>query len=210
MLDVLGRSARRLLFWIQRDRLERGLAEEPELHIQLKQADATEEDRLREMGNLILAKEESRDQWGLVWMEHWLQDIRYPLRTFRKNSGVALSQPLLPTSTRSYSQLLLDDQSHTPGGGSGRTAVTGCRTAANAWALCAVSQRPAATQRTSLAEPLLLVRARPVTSLGSAALCRNESGSHKSGFSTGELPVVERGRPPWLYLTERLLGLEFL
>lgn len=37
---------------------------------------------LRKFGNVTLAKEESRDIWGWVWLEHFCQDLRYALRGF--------------------------------------------------------------------------------------------------------------------------------
>jgi putative ABC transport system permease protein len=38
-------------------------------------------------GNLLLAREESREIWGWLWAERLWQDIRYALRGFRRNPG---------------------------------------------------------------------------------------------------------------------------
>jgi predicted permease len=41
----------------------------------------------REFGNLALVRQVTRDQWGWLWLEEFLQDLRYGARTLRKNPG---------------------------------------------------------------------------------------------------------------------------
>ncbi len=95
MFYVLGRIGRRLACWARRDRLSRELAEELDLHRDLKQtagrenAGAAPEESRREMGNLTLAKEESRDMWGFTWIDDVLHDVRYAVRMFARNPGFA-------------------------------------------------------------------------------------------------------------------------
>lgn len=96
MFYVLGRAWRRISFWARRDRLSQELTEELEFHLHLKESikqersaqRASEESRC-EMGNLTLAKEESRDMWGFVCIDNLLHDIRYALRVFRRNPAFA-------------------------------------------------------------------------------------------------------------------------
>jgi predicted permease len=97
MFNLLGQTGRRLLLWTQRERLTQELAEELELHRHLKEAAEQEAGRTetaaersrREMGNVTLAKEESRDMWGFVSIDNLLHDIRYALRVFGRNPGFA-------------------------------------------------------------------------------------------------------------------------
>jgi predicted permease len=44
----------------------------------------------RELGNLSQIQEATRDVWGRRWLEQAAQDVRYALRTFRRNPGFAL------------------------------------------------------------------------------------------------------------------------
>lgn len=97
MFYVWGRLWRRPLFRARRDRLSQELAEEIELHLSLKEyaeaggaARKTTEQSRREMGNLTLAKEESREMWGFVSVDHLLRDVRYALR-FAFSGGIRLS-----------------------------------------------------------------------------------------------------------------------
>jgi predicted permease len=97
MFGVLGRIARRISFWMVRDKLSQELDEELRLHIQLKQAAEGEVGEAsfavnrsrREMGNLTLAKEESRDMWGFTSVDHVLHDIRYAIRVLGRNPSFA-------------------------------------------------------------------------------------------------------------------------
>ena len=49
--------------------------------------DAARHAALRKFGNVSLAKEQSREIWGWLWLERLWQDLRYALRGFAKNPG---------------------------------------------------------------------------------------------------------------------------
>lgn len=87
---------RRFIFWWRRNQLDNELVEELEFHRSLKHneiisngTNGEEAVRLsrQQMGNTTLAREESRDMWSFITIERLWQDLRYALRTFRKNPG---------------------------------------------------------------------------------------------------------------------------
>jgi predicted permease len=63
----------------KRDRLERG-----------ESAPQAEAAARREFGNVALVQHVTRDQWGWVWIEELLHDLRYAARMMRRNLGVTL------------------------------------------------------------------------------------------------------------------------
>src|ERR1700687_845383 len=44
----------------------------------------------REFGNVALVKDATRRQWGWIWLEEFLQDLRYGARMVRRNPGFTL------------------------------------------------------------------------------------------------------------------------
>lgn len=89
----LAELARRVWFFLRRDRMSADLADEMRLHQELRaqrehQAgfDAAEAARRarRQFGNSTHFVEESRDQWGLRWADALRVDLRYGLRALRR------------------------------------------------------------------------------------------------------------------------------
>jgi hypothetical protein len=97
------RAWRRLVFRWRRDQLARELAEELEFHRSLKQqensetgisAEAAARLSARQMGNVTLAKEESRETWSFLALERLWQDVRYALRMLARSPGFAIVSTL--------------------------------------------------------------------------------------------------------------------
>jgi putative ABC transport system permease protein len=74
----------RLRDWVRRDQLEDELAEELRFHRAALERDGAAR---RQLGNLTRITEESRDRWGLPWLDHLQQDVRYALRGLRLSPG---------------------------------------------------------------------------------------------------------------------------
>ncbi|HEY7303485.1 MAG TPA: ABC transporter permease [Bryobacteraceae bacterium] len=87
------RNWHRLVLVWRRGQLYRDLAEELEVHRSLKEREYElagfppeniVELAEREMGNITLAKEESRDMWRFLSLERLAQDVRYAVRMFAR------------------------------------------------------------------------------------------------------------------------------
>jgi len=81
-----------------RDR-ERDLRDEINTHLEMATADRVGRGEppgdaaaaaRRQLGNIPQIQEATRDVWGRRWLDHLAQDVRYALRTFRRNRGFAL------------------------------------------------------------------------------------------------------------------------
>src|SRR5262245_27652042 len=89
----MGKWLRRLAYLLRQSRHDKELREEIEAHRALRAAhleregltssEAAETSR-RAIGNVLLAREDAREVW-LGSFATWWQDVRYGLRTFRKN-----------------------------------------------------------------------------------------------------------------------------
>ena len=84
---------RRLRYWINRRKAESELAEEMELHRELKQEELersglSERGAMaaarRALGNTLKARQDSRDVWGWTWIDDTIRDVRYGCRTIVK------------------------------------------------------------------------------------------------------------------------------
>ena len=85
---------RKFTLWLQRRRKEDELREELQFHLEEeaseRQADGLAEDQARyaahrDLGNVTLVRENTRELWSWVLVEQLAQDIRYGLRSMIKN-----------------------------------------------------------------------------------------------------------------------------
>jgi len=83
----------RFAFWRRKQRHEQ-LEEEIRSHLEMAARERVdrgesrgqaESAARREFGNVALVKDVTRRQWGWIWLEELLQDLRYGARTLRKN-----------------------------------------------------------------------------------------------------------------------------
>ena len=83
----------RIRDWLQRDRLERELAEEMRFHHERLAEDAQARGELpdtaartarRRFGNSTVIREAARERWSVPWLEHIGQDLRYAVRSLRR------------------------------------------------------------------------------------------------------------------------------
>jgi len=75
---------RRLLYFVQRRRLEKELAEEMAEHRAMMGAPA-------DFGNAMRLREEAGDVWGWRWLDEIVQDLRHGVRVFRRTPSFALT-----------------------------------------------------------------------------------------------------------------------
>ena len=92
----MPRLLRRLRFLFRSSRYERELDDELQFHLDMKSRElasrgldpaAAEVAARRALGNLPLTRERVRDVWIAPWLQALLQDVRYGLRTFRRDPG---------------------------------------------------------------------------------------------------------------------------
>src|SRR5215471_14758890 len=90
---------RRVRYWFRKQRVEQELVEEIEFHRRLKQEqferagmpphEAAVASR-REMGNVLLAREDARTIWTTVWLDQVWQDVGYAFRQLRRSPSFTL------------------------------------------------------------------------------------------------------------------------
>src|SRR5258708_20544180 len=90
--------------WQHRNKQEE-LAQELQGHLQMAVSERIErgesvteaaQSARREFGNVDLVQQVTRDQWGWLWLEELLQDLRYRARILRKNPRLPPAPVLTP------------------------------------------------------------------------------------------------------------------
>ena len=87
---------RRFTDWLRRDRLDAELADELRFHLDRLARDeqaqhtpdrAAVDAARRRLGNVTRIREEARDRWSILWLDHLQQDLRFALRGLRRSPG---------------------------------------------------------------------------------------------------------------------------
>ena len=95
-MNWLREVARRLRMLVHRRQFDADLAEEMQLHLELRQqellesgmtADSARAAARRRFGNVTALREKSLTAWGWEWFENLVQDMGYGLRMLCKNPG---------------------------------------------------------------------------------------------------------------------------
>jgi predicted permease len=83
-MAIIGEWLRRLGYLLRRRALEDELRREMETHRALLGEPRT-------FGNTLRLRDEARDAWGWTWLDDFMQDTRFALRTLRRSPGFALT-----------------------------------------------------------------------------------------------------------------------
>jgi len=86
-MNWIGELRRRVRFLFHRKQLEQDLAEEMNLHLELRAKETSPAAARRRFGNLTHTAEAGRQAWGWTFLETLAQDVRYGWRTLAAHPG---------------------------------------------------------------------------------------------------------------------------
>ena len=83
-MAIIGEWLRRLGYLLRRRTVEDELRREMEAHRALMEEP-------RAFGNTLRLREDARDVWGWTWLDDFVQDSRFAVRTLRRTPGFTLT-----------------------------------------------------------------------------------------------------------------------